>query len=265
MQHNANSMVPLLRAYHGSSVAAQPPICSDEQVHQLYERGLACIAASTLDPDTLSAESRELLRNAELTAQVIQEQMAETTIEILEFAARREIPVALIKGIAIADAYYPASHHRIMGDIDILVPEDQALPLQEAMLRDGYSYAASGTRRRSPKYHHHLPPIRHGRTGIVLEIHTGLFSHKLIPSEPLFGLSDLWTYVKRSEYRGVPCQHLIPEYQFLYGVAHWAVDQKWEINVVSINDVILMLNSNTYPLDWALIDSWLDENPRRDS
>ena len=96
---------------------------------------------------------------------------------------------------------------------------------------------------------------------IPVEVHTSLFSAGPLSDEPLFQISPIWTHAEPATFQGIRCLKFRPEFQLMYTVAHWAIDQKWTVNVISFNDVVLILRANEQTMDWKLIASWLSENP----
>ena len=101
------------------------------------------------------------LRSAHLTTWVIYRQMQKAAMEILQFATAAGIDVVLLKGISIGDEMYASPHHRIMGDIDLLVSADNAVKLSELLKSRGYQLRAPDDGPRVPATHHHLPELRH--------------------------------------------------------------------------------------------------------
>ena len=263
MNHRSNYVIDLIDSYSSSDVARIPASLSNQEVQHLYEVGLASIALHRLasNLDSTSETSRQLLQNADFTARVIYGQLRATTIEILELARKQDIPIVLLKGISIADDLYLQPHHRLMGDIDVLAPVERARELQDALSGIGYRSPEGPQATTLAEGHHHLPEIRHPESGISVEIHTALFSATPMSSEPLFQIPTIWSCAEPSEYHGARCLFLRREFQLVYTIAHWAVDQKWTRNIVSINDMVLILRRTEPQIDWTLIASWLPENP----
>ena len=264
MHGHSNYVVDLIDSY---SAVDAPRILSspltDHKIEHLYDFGLASIALRCLNSDLgeVSESSREILRTADLTARVIYGQLRTTTIEILEIARRHVIPVVLLKGISIAEDMYAKPHHRIMGDVDILVPVEKAEDLHGLLMNGGFRIQDDPQAYVPPEEHHHLPELLHADSDIAVEVHTSLFSAAPLSSEPLFQISSIWSNAEPATFHGLPCLKFRPELQLLYTVAHWAIDQKWTVNVISFNDVILILGANEQSMDWKLIASWLRASP----
>jgi hypothetical protein len=92
-------------------------------------------------------------------------------------------------------------------------------------------------------------------------VHTSLFSSTAFAKQHLFQISTIWDFVEPAEFNGIRCLTFQPEFQLLYTVAHWGIDGKLTVNLISINDVVLMLRRQDRPMNWTLIDSWLSDNP----
>ena len=182
-------------------------------------------------------------------------------MEILDVANRHEIPIVLLKGISIAEDLYAEPHHRIMGDVDILAPVEQAKDLYRLLINSGFRIQDDPQAYVPPEEHHHLPELLHAGSDIAVEVHTSLFSVAPLSSDPLFEISTIWAHAEPANFHGLRCLKFRPEFQLLYTVAHWAIDQKWTVNVISINDMVLILRANDRSMDWMLINSWLSESP----
>ena len=263
MKNRSSYLMGLIDSYSDAVAPRGPASLSDQDLEHLYGIGLASIALVRLGPklDELSDESRLLLRSADLTARVVYGQIRDTTGEVLDTALRHDIPVVLLKGISIAEDLYDEPHHRLMGDVDVLVSVEQANDLYELLDELGYSSPNGAQKPTLPDGHHHLEETCQPDSGISVEIHTSLFSATPMSDEHLFQIPNIWKLTEPAEYFGVPCLRFRPELQLLYTVAHWAVDQKWARNVISINDVVLMLRRYDDRLDWRLIATWLPDNP----
>ena len=81
----------------------------------------------------------------------------------------------LLKGAAIALTAYRSFGERPMGDLDILISPDDSARAWEIALSQGWSWDHQAYPREHYQAHHHLPPLYdEARTGIKLELHTGL-------------------------------------------------------------------------------------------
>ena len=85
------------------------------------------------------------------------------------------IQVILLKGAAIALTAYRTFGERPMGDLDILIAPRDAKEAWEIALSQGWSWDQQAYPREHYEAHHHLPPLfDEARTGVKLELHTGL-------------------------------------------------------------------------------------------
>ena len=93
-----------------------------------------------------------------------------------------EIEPTLLKGAAnLMSGLYPSPAARLVGDLDILVPQERIEDAAEALLRIGFAFDG-----RADDTHHHLPRMRHGETNIVVELHrrlTDLDKDLVIPAD----------------------------------------------------------------------------------
>ncbi len=243
------------------------PVCSCVHaplVAHLYESGLAPIAwhLSRQFPAGLPKESIDLLHGADLTARAIHGSMSNATTRILDAADGVGIPVTLLKGISVADEIYALPHHRLMGDVDLLVHARDIAAMCKILDDQGFSQGTGVDAQSLSPDHHHLPEHRHRETGISVELHT-----RLVPHRSRFhgdALLDPITFCREtlsSNYRGHTCRRFTPEYQLLYTLAHWSADRKWSVSLVGLVDATLILRKNHETLDWSRIARWMRESP----
>jgi hypothetical protein len=82
------------------------------------------------------------------------------------------IKAIALKGVALAGDVYPDIGLRPMVDIDLLVKEDELAFADKVMTDLGYATVHSLKSEQWYKEHHfHLPPYRHARKPVVVEIH----------------------------------------------------------------------------------------------
>ena len=263
MRYPATPVSDVLRRIHG--IDAQPGFCEQtlgrDEIQYLCDVGLGPIAYSLYESEMLSVtpECQDLLTGADLTNQLIYQKMANTTAELIDEFRSSGIVPTLIKGISTSDQYYDPPHHRVMGDVDILVDEAELKTASSVMTRLGYEVQDTNASIIG-QTHHHLPAVRHPDSGVVVELHTSLFpARSLASAQPLFQTGILRDQLRESKFMDRLVYRFTPEYQFAYTVGHWARDRKWPVNVISVNDVLHIVRKNTH-FDWKLIDSWIREN-----
>ncbi len=262
MSDKPRMVTALLARDHGRDAGAAEVLAdmSEHERDYLVSCGLGPIAFQLLVlPDAPAQHEDTTLRSAHLTAWVIYKQMQSATMEILTFATAACIDVVLLKGISIADELYASPHHRIMGDIDLLVRPDDATKLAELLRLRGYRPREAGDGPRVATDHHHLPELRHPETGVSVEVHTSLVSRTVLADDELNQPKVFNGEIRASSYQGIPCQRFSPEYQIVYTLMHWAIDYKWPFNVISINDVIHLVNRKDVTPDWSRVAAWMRE------
>ena len=141
----------------------------------------------------------------------------ETSVEALHAAG---VTPLLLKGAALVLTCYDDVRQRPMADIDLLVSPGEAERAREVLLECGWASARKTYPREMYERHYHQPPlVDERRTGIELEVHTGL----LVPGHPFaFGPEDL-----RHRSREAECGEataLVPEPRdhLLYLCLHFA-------------------------------------------
>ncbi|HYC87727.1 MAG TPA: nucleotidyltransferase family protein [Thermoanaerobaculia bacterium] len=107
---------PLRAALRGQTAAW--PSLSEDEVRTLVDHGLA--------PLVYAAQPLEPLRNAAIHAAALEPLRAADLREVLAALAARGIGVLILKGTALAYDVYAAPELRPRGDVDLLVPREQA-------------------------------------------------------------------------------------------------------------------------------------------
>jgi hypothetical protein len=199
-----------------------------------------------------------MLKGADLTARMLCDERVDALGEILDACIGNTPPITLLKGISIADQYYPLPHLRPMSDLDLLV-EEAAIPIVEAIL------AKLGYRQQSHipwefyDTHHHRMPFVHPRRCVWVEVHRGLFPpHTQLGMARVFGLEHLTRQLRPSTFRGRPVTRLSDALQIAYTAAHWASAFKGVGGVVAMADLLYLLRHTPEVIDWEAVFDWLE-------
>ncbi len=257
----------LLRIYHGrETISAErfEPLGA-AQVKYLCDVGLGPIAFRTYG-DILRATDPSIysvLQSADLTIRVIYKQLESATVELLARLQSVGIAPVLLKGISTSYEFYSPTHLRLMGDVDILVRQSE-VDLTMATVADlGYEIADEDWLKYYKKGHHHLPAARHPKTGITVEVHTGLFAPGVpFAQETLFQMESIQSQKVEFDYKGHRVARFTPEFQLVFIIATWSVDANWAMNLSSINDAIHILRRYEAELNCSTLSGWLRANQR---
>jgi hypothetical protein len=212
--------------------------------------------ATKADPEATASPWWPLLRGADLTARVLSAEQREAMCDILDACAGSVPPLTLLKGVSIADQYYPASHLRPMRDLDVLV-DRAAVPIVEARLSAlGYRPQAQAAAE-SYANHHHSVPLVHPERGIWVEVHHGLFPPaSRAGAAPVFSPQHVSSQLQPSEFCGREVRRLSDELQLVYIATHWAREFRWVGGWLALLDVLFLLARAGGRLDWQRVFSW---------
>lgn len=91
---------------------------------------------------------------------------------------RNDQRIILLKGGAYAHACLPCSRGRVSSDIDILVPRDDILAVEETLKANGWRALQQDAydEHYYRQWMHELPPLRHEGRGMVIDVH-----HTIVP------------------------------------------------------------------------------------
>lgn len=249
----------LLRAYgSGEAESGLAPV-PGRAAEDLYHVGLyyLAVAAAEADPD----EIPDWLQSAELTARVVYGQLCTVLEDVLAAAETEQIRVVVLKGMANAAELYRQPHHRVMGDVDVLVASQHAENLYRRLVEVGYVPRDPALGMAHNEGSHHLQPLKHPKSRVPVEIHTALFSSSSPARHSFFEAGRVLASTRLADFRGNRCLKLTSEMDLLYTIAHWAADLRWSTNAVGLCDIVRMLDVRGSTLDWRRIDGWLTENP----
>jgi hypothetical protein len=156
------------------------------QIERIVRSGLGpvCLYASRRNEDISASPHWALLKAADLTARISAAERLEAILEIID-AVGRSMPLTLLKGMSMADEYYPKFHFRPMHDVDILVAEEHLSRIANLLGDLGYVQDHGGLAG-GYESHHHLAPFFHDTKNVCIEIH-----HHLLASTKDVCSSDL--------------------------------------------------------------------------
>jgi len=98
---------------------------SQRQIEWAIQNGLGPLLFRTIQGginDSSTAAWRSL-KAADLTIRILMGTQLEAVGEIIEACRGRVPTLVLLKGMSIAEQFYPESHLRLMRDVDFLVPK----------------------------------------------------------------------------------------------------------------------------------------------
>jgi hypothetical protein len=176
----------------------------------------------------------------------------ETLISALQLWNNAGIASILLKGAAsLACDLYPDRGMRILGDIDILIPEDRAADAARLLIENGFEPIPT---KNDYAGHHHLAPLRHNRLGIAIEIHRHtLFSdcRSVLPTEMA------WRAARPCTIGGTKTKCLSPTLQFVHVLAHTQIQdahhRRRSFALRQMLELGLLARRHSAELDWECI------------
>ncbi|MGE5305798.1 MAG: nucleotidyltransferase family protein [Alphaproteobacteria bacterium] len=200
------------------------------------------------------------LKAADLTARVVMAEHLEAMAEIIDACRGKVPPLALLKGISIAEEYYPEPHLRLMRDIDILIEKESLPKVKTALEELGYRQYWDDA---APLYdydtHHHAAPFFHEEKNVWVEVHHALLSpKKRAGSATIFQSDNVFNQLRHSQFQGRGVRRLSAELQLVYLATHWAQDFQRVGGLVAIIDAIHLFKHVDGQLCWE----WIVNSPR---
>ena len=210
--------------------------------------------AGTPLPD--HARSRNAtLRDDHMFVLLQNEAILDQVRELIDIADEADCPVAALKGAAVAFVAYHDRGERPMGDIDVLVPREEARRFFGCLTEHGYEPVRHPD---APSTHHHLPPLTRPN-GLPVELHTDLAP----PAAPFrVDLGGVWHRVRTTPVQSLELPHPTPEDLILHACTHAAYDDEFRLGLRAACDVDALVRRFDTTLDWPLLVRIANEDGR---
>jgi len=145
-----------------------------------------------------------------------------------------DYPCVLLKGVAYLAQDLPIAAGRLPSDLDILVPKSAVLRAQDSLAAAGWRSVEldEHDRRYYEDWSHELPPMRHPRLSVELDLH-----HNILPpvGHKQIDAADLLGQLQPSKWQ--PWQVLHPVDQVLHSAAHLFFDSELRDRVRDLVDL----------------------------
>jgi len=168
---------------------------------------------------------------------------------VADAASSRGCRLLVLKGAHLAGAVYQSIAHRVLADIDILVPDSDTGRVREALLELGMSQEARpGLPDDRPDLHHHLAPfVTSSPFPIAVEVHRALVR----PGLPFtIDMEQLWSRARPTEIHGAEVLGLSPEDLLLHLSVHSTYCHQLAHGLRGLCDIHQVVTRYAAELDW---------------
>ncbi|MCL4762478.1 MAG: nucleotidyltransferase family protein [Burkholderiales bacterium] len=237
----------------------------DRHVKWVVDAGLGPLFRHVAEADGAELPARWMvpLLSADLTARVRHGNFVAAASDVVDVCGARGVVPTLLKGISVAGQWYPRSHLRPMGDVDVLVPADAYAGVEAGLARRGF--VASG-----PAALHHGAPLWHPAGGVRVELHTDLFgADSILARAPAFRRESVASNAAASTFEGRDVRRLSPELQFVYVASTLVADLVRHgldpTFLPTMADAVLLLRATSGTLDWGRVATLAEDGIVRTS
>jgi Uncharacterised nucleotidyltransferase len=224
-------------------------------VQKAIENGLGPLLAHvSRDAPPVTTEIAAEIQAADLTARVLTAEKFTTLNELIEAAGRAGCHPILLKGCAAAIRYYPETHLRTMGDIDLLVRPDEVYGLERAARDCGFREAEGSAPPSRYEGHHHRVPLRHLDTGVWVEFHTRPYPPKSpLAGDARFSHDAIGSLLSSVSINGQCVRVFGHELQLVYTSTRWAEHPSPQRGLFPILDTALLISVCGDDIDWERV------------
>lgn len=170
-----------------------------------------------------------------------------TMLSLIDILNKNKIRHILFKGFILKD-YYPDKELRTMGDIDIVIDNENQDRVHELLLDSGFEYDELNSK----------PTVRnYGKNGMCFEIHTKIVGKNIFESIDSVGyFEDNFKYAKLIKDYSYEFNY---EHHLIYMLTHMATHFKVSgCGVRMVLDAAVFIKYLSEQLDWSYIEKELD-------
>jgi hypothetical protein len=204
-----------------------------------------CLSDRAFLPDDVSRYFRAAL--------IINEKRNEKLLQSLARVAAAlnaiDIEPVLLKGAAhLVEGIYPAAGLRVVGDVDLLVPEQRLKNAADALQQIGFTVGGPVL----PEDHHHWPTLFDPETGTPVELHSGALHRR---SEHIIPATEFHENARAAAFRG--SQVRLPDATRSVGhnIVHDPLDHAGYLHrrmeLRQLLDLAMIRKKHESTIDWA--------------
>ncbi len=163
-----------------------------------------------------------------------------------------DIPLLLLKGIALVGRVYPAAEQRPMQDIDVLVYRadfERAAALLQAQRYQFSNKASVWTEAFAREF---MGNVAYSKAGVAFDVHWHPVTMSWFRATTAFDLDGLWARAVPAEIAGAPALRLCPEDEVLHLCYHTAVHHGLA-HPHGYRDILGVLRVERDNLDWSIL------------
>jgi hypothetical protein len=203
-------------------------------------------------PPGLSDNYRHLLRDIYLGSAHRNMLLYHELGKVLRALREADIPVVLLKGACLADAVYGNIALRSMGDVDLLVKQQDMRKIVQILGNLGYSAGYDFLIEDENASCHHLPPMI-GPKKLTIEVHWNIvdFNHFYALEEN--DLKSLWRRAKPIVIDGAPVFLLSPEDLLLHLCLHLSVHHLFDVRLRGFLDLKKVIQCYDNAINWETL------------
>lgn len=205
----------------------------------------------------LPSDVREYLWKIHLLSALRNRRLKEQAITVIRLLNSIGIePILLKGGASLFDNTFGDPGSRVMADLDVLVPREQAEHCWSVLRRNGYEPIGGSY---DYSRHHHLMPLLHPKDEGTVEIH-----REVLPSSAaaIMPSAVMWRSAQSVRVSGALFQLPDPTTRVLHNVLHAALINRGHaranLSLRSLHELALIRSQHDASIDWMTIQTLMD-------
>ena len=255
-------LVELLKALATDTAMERDVSLSRVTIDRFIAAGLGPLLFSALEKSGRlpACDPDQRLRAASMTSRVLTAALMSHVVDVLAFFQANGVAAVALKGVSYANRYYAEPHLRVMGDVDVLLPDGNTIAAERLL-------EARGLQKEFPapaidyEKHIHSAPLFDPEGDYWIELHRRLIPRTFDASrEAPLDLGDVDRHLATITPGGTTVAVFSPEFELVYLAVGWCRDLANGFAATraqrGLADMVVLLKATEQNLDWDQVLRW---------
>lgn len=219
--------------------------CKKEKILPLFYSNLLTLKLTDKIPPNINQKFQNLTYAITGKNIILNKELS----SLLKLFKQHGVEAIILKGLAYHESLYGDLSKRAMGDIDLLIRENQLRKVSDLLLNSGY-VQHSGWLEHPRIDTHHLVPFFNRENKSAIEVHWNISMYeKIFP----VNMEEIWNRAKYQCFGSETGLILSPEDMILHQCCHLFITHQDDFTLKNLCDLAEMGKQFTPQLDWELL------------